>query len=141
MNAVVVVDASVALKWVVAESGSHEANQLLDDLADNTVSLAAPEHLVGEVGNGLRKRIVQGLLSVDEAQAALDAIAALDLELVGGSERWFRALPAAVEWGLTTYDALYVLLALDLGAELLTADLRLVESAIRRSLPVRLLTG
>lgn len=137
----VVVDVSVALKWVVSEAGSDEATALLTDMVKGRVSLVAPEHLVGEIGNGLRKRVAQGSLSADDAVAAVDAVAALGLELVGGSERWFRSLPAALSWGVTTYDALYVLLALDLDAELITADARLADSASRKSLPVRRLVG
>ncbi len=136
-----VVDASIALKWVMTEAGSDEASLLLADMVDRDLSLVAPEHLLGEIGNGLRKRVAQGALSADDALAAMEAIAALDLELVGGSERWFRSLSAALEWEVTTYDALYVLLAVDLDAELITADVRLAESAGRKSLPVRRLTG
>jgi len=140
VSTLVVVDASVALKWVVTEAGSDEATSLLTHLADGAVSLVAPEHLVGEVGNGLRKRVAQGVLDADDALAALDAVASLGLEFIGGTERWFRSLRAALDWGVTPYDALSVLLALDLDAELITADLRLVDSALRKSLPVRPLT-
>lgn len=137
MSGLVVVDASVALKWVVTEAGSDQAAAVLTGLADGTDALVAPEHLVGEVGNGLRKRVAQGILGAADALAALDAVAALELELVGGAERWFRSLRAALDWGVTTYDALYVLLALDLDAELVTADGRLADAALRMSLPVR----
>lgn len=141
MSPLVVVDASVALKWVVTETGSNEAAALLTGLADGALSLVAPEHLLGEVGNGLRKRVAQGVLVADDAVTALDAVAAVGLELISGHERWLRSLRAALDWGVTTYDALYVLLALDLDAEVITADLRLVDSARRESLPVRPLLG
>lgn len=132
-----VVDASVALKWVVTESGSEEAASLLDEMAAGAVTLLAPEHLIGEVGNGLRKRVAQGVLTVEDARAAFDAIAALELTFVGGAGRWFRCLAAALEWGITTYDALYVLLARDFDAELVTADERLRSAPT--GAPVRLL--
>jgi predicted nucleic acid-binding protein len=54
-----VVDASVALKWVVTEPGSVEAAALLDEIAAGVVVLVAPEHLIGEVANGLQKRVAQ----------------------------------------------------------------------------------
>ncbi len=136
-----VVDASVALKWVVTEPGTEEAGALLTDMADHATILVAPEHVLGEVGNGLRKRVAQGVLVAADAVDALDAMAALGVELVGGQERWLRALRAALDWGVTTYDALYVLLALDLDAQLVTADGRLVDAARRGSLPVRPLIG
>ncbi|MDQ2882993.1 MAG: type II toxin-antitoxin system VapC family toxin [Actinomycetota bacterium] len=137
MSRSLVIDASVALKWVVTEPGSAEAVSLLDEIAAGAVSLLAPEHLGGEVANGLRKRVAQHVLSVEDACTALDAIAHLDLTFVGGAGRWFRCLPAALEWGITAYDALYVLLAVDLDAVLMTADQLLYASAT--GMPVRLL--
>lgn len=94
MSPLAVVDASVALKWVVTEAGSDAASALLTGMASGEVSLVAPEHLIGELGNGLRKRVAQGVLSADDALAALDAVAGLELKLVGGPDRWFRSLRA-----------------------------------------------
>ncbi|MGH3928737.1 MAG: type II toxin-antitoxin system VapC family toxin, partial [Pseudonocardiaceae bacterium] len=125
MSQSLVVDASVALKWVVTEPGSEAAALLLDEMAAGAVALFAPEHLVGEVANGLRKRVAQQVLTVEDACEALDAIERLELTFVGGAGRWFHCLPAALEWGITAYDALYVLLARDFNAELVTADERL----------------
>ncbi len=137
MSRSLVIDASVALKWVVTEQGTDSAMALLDDLAAGEVALLAPEHLIGEVGNGLRKRAAQGVLTPDDASQALDAIAALELTFVSGADRWFRCLRAALEWEVTTYDALYVLLAMEFDAELVTADRRLV--AVATAVAVRLL--
>ncbi|MGH8963728.1 MAG: type II toxin-antitoxin system VapC family toxin [Actinomycetes bacterium] len=131
MNALVV-DASVALKWTVTEQGTDDAN----DLLDNGALLIAPEHLLGEVGNGLRKRVAQGVLGRDEAIAALDAIVQLEIEYVTGAERWARTLRDALAWGVTTYDAIYIAVAVDLGAPLITADRRLLTSATALGLPV-----
>lgn len=132
MNAIVV-DASVALKWTVTEPGSDAANELLDGDA----LLVAPEHLLGEVGNGLRKRVGQGVLGREVALAAIDAIRQLEIEFVAGAERWARTLGDALTWGVTTYDALYIAVAVDLGAPLVTADRRLLSSASAAGLPVR----
>jgi predicted nucleic acid-binding protein len=132
-----VVDASVALKWVVAESGTDEANGLLSGRSSGELSLVAPAHLLGEVGNGLRKRVAQRLLSVADALLAMDAIAEIGLDLISDGERWRQTLRGAFSWEVTTYDAIYVLLAIDLGVDLVTADARLVEAARRHSLPVR----
>jgi predicted nucleic acid-binding protein len=105
------------------------------------LTLSAPEHLVGEVANGLGKRVAQGILTAGEALEALASIAALELDFRGGAARWFRTLRAAMDWQVTAYDALYVLLARDLDAELVTADERLVDAARAKSLPVRLLAA
>jgi predicted nucleic acid-binding protein len=132
-----VIDASVALKWVVDEPGSDAAAALLDDMSAGALALLAPEHLVGEVANGLRKRVAQKVLAAEDACAALDAIAHLELTFVGGAGRWFECLPAALTWGLTAYDALYLLVARDFNATLVTADERLATAAT--GLPVHIL--
>jgi predicted nucleic acid-binding protein len=141
MNTPVVVDASIALKWVVTEAGSEQANALLDGMNAAALTLSAPEHLVGEVANGLRKRVAQGILTAGDALDALASIAALELDFLDGAARWFRTLRAAMDWQVTADDALYVLLARDLDAELVTADERLVAAARAKSLPVRLLAA
>lgn len=137
MSRSLVVDASVALKWVGTEPGSAEAATLLDKMAAGEVALLAPEHLVGEVSNGLRKRVAQKALTVEDACAALEAITHLELTFVGGAGRWFQCLPAALEWGITAHDALYVLLARDFDAVLVTADEHLHAAATGQ--PIRLL--
>ncbi|MGH3447298.1 MAG: type II toxin-antitoxin system VapC family toxin [Nocardioidaceae bacterium] len=137
MSGPLVVDASVALKWMVSEPGSDEANDLLTDLSTGAVTLFAPEHMIGEVGDGLRKRVAQGILRAEDATGAIDAFTMLGLEFVGGTERWFRSVSAALGWQMTTYDALYVLLARELDTELVTADQRLADAAVDRQLPVR----
>lgn len=97
MSRTLVVDASVALKWVVPERGSSDAEALLTDVAAGNIALAAPEHLVGEMANGLRKRVTQGVLESADATVALETVAAIDVEFFGGTERWFRTLRAATD--------------------------------------------
>lgn len=141
MSALIASDTSVALKWVVDEPGSDAASALLTDMIAGELTLVAPEHLIGEVSNGLRKRVAQKILTPDHAVAALDAIAALDMELVSGPARWFRCLPSALDWHMTTYDALYVQLAAELRTHVVTADQRLPDSAQQHDLPVQVLAA
>lgn len=138
---IAVVDSSVALKWVVDEPGSDDAVGLLDKREAGGLLLVAPEHLVGEVANGLRKRVAQRVISVADARTALDAIRDVQLEFIGGADRWFRSFDAAVEWKVTSYDAHFVLLAADLDAKLVTADRRLLDTAAAHALPVVDLTA
>lgn len=129
MSTSIVVDASVALKWVVTEDGSPQATELLTDAGEGSVTLLAPEHFVGEVANGLRKRVSQNVLSAEDARAGLIAIGQLDIEFYGSIELWFRTLDIALTWQVTAYDALYILTALDLDAQLATADRQLAAAA------------
>jgi predicted nucleic acid-binding protein len=64
-----VVDASVAIKWFVAEPLSIEARRILDDYQAGTLSLVAPDLINAEFGNIVwKKRIFQGL-GADDASS------------------------------------------------------------------------
>ena len=67
----VVVDASVALKWVIEEDGSHAAGVLLLEQP-----LAAPDLLIVECANVVWAKARRGVLGRDLAGAALAAIQA-----------------------------------------------------------------
>lgn len=136
-----VVDASIAIKWLVNEPGSESAEELLDDHLGDVTTLCAPEHLIGEVANGLRKLVGRQQLSSQDALDALADLVDLELVLLDSADVWLRTLEAALDWQLTTYDAVYVLTALDRGTELVTADLRLHQSCAAHDLPVRLLAS
>lgn len=140
MTSELVVDASVALKWFVEESGSDQAHELLDAHLSETTMLAAPSHLLGEVGNGLRKLVVRQQIRSADAVAALADLVDLKIDLLDSTAVWPRTLEAALQWQVTTYDAIYVLTALDRDIELVTADVRLHESCSPLGLPVRLVS-
>jgi predicted nucleic acid-binding protein len=65
----VIVDASVALKWVLEEDGSDHASALLAEQP-----LAAPDLLVVECANVLWAKARRRVLTRDLAGAALAAI-------------------------------------------------------------------
>ena len=58
----IIVDASVALKWVLHEAGSEIADRLLDE------ELMAPSLWLVEAGNALWRRATRGELTAQEAQ-------------------------------------------------------------------------
>ena len=85
--------------------------------------LLAPDLMVSEILNLLRRDLLRTTLSHERARAAMDVFLAADIE--------FRPTWSYAEriWELrdnvTAYDACYVALAEDLGCPLLTADARL----------------
>ncbi|CAK0765232.1 hypothetical protein CCP3SC1_450011 [Gammaproteobacteria bacterium] len=60
-----IVDASIAVKWVVEEVGTNEALIL-----KHTHRLAAPDLIIAECANILWKKVRRGELSPDEASLA-----------------------------------------------------------------------
>ena len=112
-----VVDASVAVKWVVAEAGSADAGELLDGRP-----LLAPELILPECANILWKKAMRGEISADEADLAANLLARMDVELIGHRHLMSIAVSLALEIGHPAYDCAYLALALDRGVPMITAD-------------------
>ena len=121
---VVVVDASVALKWFVPEDGTAEAVRLLDGSAE----LLAPDLLLPEVGNVLWKKVVRGEIRAAEAREILQALRKTPVRLVPSSDLVEAAVEIAVAFRRTVYDAMYVGLAVAANGVAITADQRLASA-------------
>ena len=118
-----ILDASVAIKWFVAnEAGRVEALQILDDVRDSPSRYAVPELFFSEM-LAVLVRLLRG--DCDALQSYLDAIQDLGLERIGnGREILTRAGDLACRHGLGGYDAVYAASAQLSGGCWLTADLR-----------------
>lgn len=125
----VVIDASVALKWVVDEELAAEANALLrDGLMDRHI-LCAPPLLLSEVTNAIHQHVRRGELDGDQADRALRQFLAVPMELTLPRDLYSLALTFAREHDLpATYDSQYIVLARSLGVDLWTADAKFVRS-------------
>jgi len=81
-----VVDASVAIKWFVAEPLSTEARRILDDYQAGTLSLVAPDLINAEFGNIVwKKRTFQGL-GAGDAKALIDGFRKLEIAFTPTAE-------------------------------------------------------
>jgi predicted nucleic acid-binding protein len=121
-----VVDASIAIKWVVDEPGAKIAIQLLDHM------LAAPDLLGPECANILWKKVMRGELSPQEAEAMAAALTITDLSLYPTRQHLQAAVAAAIALRHPVYDCIYLCLAEQLALPLVTADMRLVEAVRSR---------
>lgn len=135
MNGLVVVDASLAVKWVVAEPYSDLARSLVQEWALSGVRPVAPPLLVVEASNAFYLRVRLAQLTIEEAGALLEALLSIGVELQEEPSTYQRALTLAHQLNLPAlYDAQYLALAEQRGCPLWTADQRLVN-AVRASLP------
>ncbi|MGH2514611.1 MAG: type II toxin-antitoxin system VapC family toxin [Ktedonobacterales bacterium] len=131
MNGKVVVDTSIALKWVVVEADSDRANALLGAWQRHGVLLIAPTLLTYEVANILRQRQHRASMSPTQAETSLRALLGGSILLgiidqTGQQNLGLRALELADLHHLAAaYDAHFLALAEREGCEYWTADERL----------------
>jgi len=131
-----VLDASVAVRWLVTERGSEEAAVLLG----RPVGWLAPRLMLIEAAGALRRKTAGGELDATLASQALDI-------LVDGAEGGLihiaddetlvaSALMLAISLKHRVPDCMYLALAEREGAALATADTRLASVAKARGVEV-----
>ena len=125
MSGRVVVDASVAVKWLVREEHTDKALAILGAWHEEEIVPAAPHLLPFEVANALHRIVVRGQLSVGDSTRMIAQLLSSRLELHQTAGLPARALELASELQQgAAYDAHYLALAEEFGCELWTADQR-----------------
>jgi predicted nucleic acid-binding protein len=113
-----VVDASVAVKWLVEERDSNAAKRLLE-LEEK---LVAPDFVLVKVGNVMWKKVRRSEIEVEQSIAGVQTLPGYFDELAPSASLLIRALAIAVELDHPVYDCLYLACAESVDATLVTAD-------------------
>lgn len=125
MDADLVLDASVALKWFIDEEGSHKARRLMRSIKGGKVLVYVPAVFSFEVANilSLKENISSELLF-----SSIRFLYSLGLQSGINSEEFLeKSVRISRDFKITVYDASYVALAQDLKIDLLTADKKLKD--------------
>lgn len=117
-----VIDASIAVKWVIEEEGTTPSLALR-----KRGKLIAPELLVAECANILWKKVQRRELSKDEAHVAARLLEGAELELLPTRSLLETAMGLAIELGHPAYDCVYLALAIDKDCPFVTADERFLR--------------
>lgn len=112
-----VVDASVAVKWLVDEDGSEAALRLLDEH-----QLAAPDLLISECANIFWKKVRRNELTREEASVAARLMQGVGLQLLPTRHLLETATLLAIDVDHPACDCVYLALALERGWPFVTAD-------------------
>ncbi len=130
MTGSVVVDASLAVKWLVQEEYSDKARAVLQSWVDRDITRMAPYLMPFEVANALHRRMLRGELSVGDSTRMITRLLESSLELRQPAGLHAKALQLADELNQNAaYDAHYLALAEVVGCEIWTADERLYRVA------------
>ena len=125
-----VIDASVAVKWVIHEADSNLAEGLIGR------ELVAPDLLFAECANALWKKVLRQELTPEEAEIAARGLEQAPLEVVSTRVFVGRATAIATELEHPAYDGVYLAVAEAYELRLVTVDARLLRR-LRRG-PARL---
>jgi len=118
-----VLDASVAARFLLSESLSDKAAEVLRDFIEGRVELAAPSIMAYEVGNALWKAARDGSVDMDAAKKKQLRFLDLSIPIVDlGDGGHLETLERAHTLDATYYDAAYITAAVKTEATLLTAD-------------------
>jgi predicted nucleic acid-binding protein len=120
-----VVDASVAAKWLFVEPDTGKARAILESAESGELQLLAPEILSAEIAKSLWKRTERGDLDSDTALGLFDGFQKVEFKFCKVQELIGPALSIAFRHHHPVYDCLYVVLARREGCDLVTADERL----------------
>lgn len=133
-----VVDASVAMKWFLPsdqEPLAEQAHRVLAAYVNGETALSIPDLFFAECGNILWKAERQGRCDATTTEQALSALLDAGFTTFPSAPLLRSAMRLARAFECTVYDSLYVALAREQGATLVTADSKLVN-AVGGKMPV-----
>ncbi len=125
-----VVDASVAVKWLVDEPERLAARSLLD----RSEQLQAPDFVFVETANVLWKKVLRGELTAQQAVEGVNSLPRLFETIIPSTLLVARALRMAIEMAHPVYDCLYLACCEHVDADLVTADARFAAKVRATSL-------
>lgn len=130
-----VLDASVAAKWLLPASGeplAEEAATLLARYRRSEIGILVPDIFWAELGSVLWKSVRLGRCSDSMARLAVASLADLPFPTISSLNLLESAFGIAITFGRSIYDCMYVALAVKSNAPLITADEKLANALAAR---------
>lgn len=120
----VVIDASVAVKWLHEEEKTKDALHLFDAISSGDTIAIEPDLVLYEVANALMRGIGKPL---EESYESMEILAVLPWQIVAPTPQLVKdAMQFAGEHPkLSVYDASYIAVALHYDAVVITDDRKL----------------
>lgn len=138
MSETACVDASLIVAMLLPERYTEAATKLWETWINNDVQIVAPTLLSYEVTSAIYRKVLQGKITSQDGQAALQQFLAMDIQTLHLPELHHAASALATQFHRpNTYDAHYLALADHLAYPLWTADERLYNTVKERFALIR----
>lgn len=125
----IVADTSALMRLYLPDGPVPEGLEAwLQEAWNGGAVLLAPDLMLAEAGQVIWKKQKAGLIDPSEADEVLDAVLELPIELVPHRGLLAPATGLARRFDLTVYDALFLALVQQRGAELISADAEMVRA-------------
>lgn len=133
---VCVVDASMALAWLIDDEIDPASDALMDQVAED--GAVAPSIWPAEVANGLLTASRRGRLQQNRCGELLETLVSFDIKIEATPLARLQAsiFALAARTGLTVYDASYLELAHSQSLPLATLDQKLRQAAEAVNVPI-----
>jgi len=125
-----VIDASVVIKWFVPEVHEAEAKRLLTP----GNQFIAPDLIFAEIANVMWMKVRRRDLSQADAEPLIRDLHSIPVATVPCRKLAHEACVLAWATGRSAYDAMYLALAVMLNTRLVTADQRLANAIRSRAI-------
>ena len=127
--AILVLDASVLLKWFKQEKYTEIATRIKDDFVNGVHEIVVPDLILYEITNAMRhdKRFDARLV-----KESLDNLIKMEIDIVIPSQDLIsHAIEISYNNNVTIYDAIYIALAELNNAVFITADEKLHKNTMK----------
>ena len=124
MKEILIIDASISIKWFLDEEYSEESLKLLE----KEISLIVPELFFIEVYNILTKKVRRKEISIEEATTIKDTITKISFETFSNGSLLESAFELSNVTNKSIYDCIYLSLAVLKKGIMITADEKFYNS-------------
>ncbi len=131
-----VLDAAIALRWVLPEADAAQAIALQQRLWDGRDEFFAPDIFAVEIAHSLTRAERQGRILLGQSKGFLTYILSAPPAFHASLPILDRALEISSQYRIGVYDCVYVALAEQLGCDLITCDERLIANLQPHGFPV-----
>lgn len=123
-----VIDASALLKAYLPDEASPQALTLMRDYALGRINLSAPRLLILDLLNACWVAARRGIINKQVLEDLVEHLASLQIPWIDVEVSAKEIFRTSTEFGITAYDAAYIVAAGTAGSQLVTGDKKLYHA-------------